>query len=426
MKLYQVDRYAECYYKAIHKPYWHPIVTPARQTWEADPITFMQPIIDAPAMIKSELWLPTESFDSPNKPNVDVFYASMLDFNSWFEVQNDYGNAIKPGPIRDQWMIFWQLYHDYFEGGRTSGVTFEQMNKAWKSTWGLMSPENRKYWAARYYWYQIRQSATWRQLQDAYFHRFRDSTIHSNPYKDACEAADAVMQMYTKGKFSIKDVKQELYGKAVSTRILDILKPVFATIWRVLGTYCFWGIAVIALIPCIIDITEKGVRRKFYEGSRFIMTYGNRIWWADLIAKSITGKRIYMRCSEFKAHICRTAILGKKKPLAYEDHILIPDPKGETQEGWYWWLIWPWEISGKFHGYLHCVGGNFYALNDNYSDFECTPVEVYYDPFGNPKTTTPGWWRDDPHTSCSKPTKDWCREPYAPHWILYPDEEPFS
>ena len=426
MKLYQVERYAECYYKALYRPIWIKTPAPERETWEANPITFMQPIIDAPSMIKSELWLPTESFDSPNKPNVDIYYASLIDFNEWFAMRMDYGYIMRPGPIADAWIDYFQLWSAYWKGGQKDPQIYERLNAAWQYTWGTMKDYDKQYWAARYYWYQIRQSATWRLLQDAYFKKYRDSTIHPDAYKDACEAADSVLSMYTKGKFSIKDVKQELYGKAVSTRILEILKPIFDKLWKVLGRYCLVGIAAIAIITLILNITEKGVRRKMYRGSRFIMTYGNRIWWADLIAKSYTGKCVYMKCQEFKASICRTIIGGKKRPLASEDLILCPNPEGETQEGWYWWLIWPWEISAIFHGYLHCIGGDFYALNNNYKPYECKPLEVVYDRFGNPSTQSPSWWTDKPNTACAKPTKKWCKEPPDPHWILYPDEEPFS
>lgn len=424
MKLYSVNLYKEIYYKALYRPLWSALKIPERETWVANPTAFMQDIIDPPTRIYSTLWIPNESFNDANRQHAEIFYASMLNFHEWFAHEADYGNALQPGPQRDAMKAWVYHYNQWFAEGIHTSDQWGLLRAAWSDVWAVMTKKNQEYWTARYYWWQIHQSAPWIQLRDAYFQKMRESPIHLEPFKEACESADFAFKLYLKDKFTIKDIRREMYGPDVVTRFLKILEPYFGQMWRVISANCLFILAGIAILALILNVKQKGVRLRFYGGTAWIITYKNALWWADIIAKTAHNKTIYMRCRKMPALICRQIVHGPRTPGAYEDLLLVPEAGGEVQEDMWWWLIWPWHLQCQFRGFLYPIGRDWYALKQQYANWDCKPWYYYRDRAGNQHKALPTWWKDEPNTACAKPTKKWCTPDGEPEWVLHPNETP--
>lgn len=163
-----------------------------------------------------------------------------------------------------------------------------------------------------------------------------------------------------------------LYDAWELAQLREMAVSLGAWVWVAIIGYMIWNPVA----------TESHV--EFTPWDVYIITYGERGWYADLTTVSPKQKVFYRGCFELPRLISEH-VWGGGGGFGEVDHFLFRPPIVEEGQEWFWYRRFEWhEYWVEFLGFLERVGANLYVLRE------------------------PGVDRRAPPGSWIKPAEEWC------------------
>lgn len=414
MRLYRVVYYEEIYVQAIYKPSWFDDARSNPVTYTDNPIEFVGDLLPIGEVIAA---IPVEDIEDIMG---DVRHVYEEHFLRAAITPENIANLIADtaGWASHMPQHLWEVRQSVLHAWvATPEKTPQFLESCWYQMGTILQWVNQQgpaHISATQFWNQVRFTAGWNNMFSQYFEIYRKNLPADQARVAAMNAADHICRETMK---AIGRPSKELLV-SFQEFVSYWLSNAFATARSFLaGSYlvgALIGAAILSLAVLFYNPTEMGLRRRRYLGHFYFLRYRERLWWADIVGRSLLGYNVYYVGAEVPALI--TAVSQAKgagigKPEVWD---LMPYAGGETKIG----LLWDATFSKKayvdFIGFLDCMGGSYYRLQEGYLPFEKAPEVWVRDRFGNLTQATPAWYRDIMGEVSLKPVELWFQEDAVP------------
>lgn len=424
MRLYTVENYGEYYFKSVRKPVFKEVRVPLRKDADEDIVSFVEDVVSVEGLVKSTLWVPEVELDSPERAGAEFTFAAYMD---WSEVMNEIlkRDWYKLHPISIEAWRQMEAWWNTWEGSdKGNPRLWSEGGRLWRLTWGNLDVLDKKAYAGRLWWEQVRAHEVWKEIYAITLRKYQKTPLKDMAPRYAKMTADYYVNGFLRGQVSVKDLE-----KAANLRVNNDYVGAF------LGKLITYGVAILmkvalplivltGVLVLVINPSSQGIRRKRYWESRLLMRYDSKLWWADIIGRSAKGKGVYMRCEEVKGEMVKRKVWGRGGVLVHEELLMEPNEIGTVREKWFYWVTWPLSFEVRFRGYLTAYSENVYRLQDRWSEGEVTPYELEEDMFGKLRRGIARWFNPRFGVPSMKDSELWCGEAKLPRWVFYEGEIP--
>jgi len=362
MKLYSVSEYQEYYYKALREPiYFDPF-----DVWgvpvEEDPVAACRDIVDLEAYVAS--MGPTAWPDWVVR-GAEYFIALKASLPEAVQQTENFIKDIRinvlhyiPAHLQDQWRT---VLTKWYASEHKSWELVYWARTTLHPIWLACEAKVKEFTAASDFYKAIRASETWKMIYDKLMATAPAGPAAKGFAELARNYADGAVKKLLSEQMRFQQMKAITNEDAVTRLINGFIEWLGgATLATVASTALIGAAAIIGLV-LLVNPEEWGVRSKFYRGSKYLMSYGEQTWWADMVGFSHYWGPIYTMCGE------TGALIKEKDEIEVRDRppldcLWLTTPGGPWEKiGWYYWMTMPRAIVADYIGMLKPIGGYFYV-----------------------------------------------------------------